>query len=96
MAKKIVSKTELYQIRLKASEKLLIQEAAARAGMGTAEYWSGVIQAVSYVLMKYEPEAVIMKEELEKLLGASVASIVWPGLGYHAPEAKEKKSENET
>lgn len=81
MPKKPVPKSELYQIRLKASEKQLIQQAAQAAGLGTAEYWSSVIQAVSYTILRYEGElSPEYRKAFEEMLGAQVASIVFPGM----------------
>jgi len=92
--KKPVPKSETYNIRLKASEKQLIQQAAERAGLGTAEYWSEVLQAVSYTILRYEENELIPKEEFEKMVGAQVASIVWAGMVIK-PEEKPEPAEGD-
>ena len=80
--KKPVAKTEVYNLRLKASEKLLIQQAAQAAGLGTAEYFSNVLQAVSYAVLKYEESKWHSSRKSTREIDRSqVASsyLAWPG-----------------
>lgn len=88
-----VPKSESYMIRLRPGEKQLFQQAAARAGLGTAEYWSSVLTAVSYAVMKVEPGEEITPEYLEKIMGSHVASVVYPGLVRAQLDTQEKSEE---
>lgn len=93
-----VTRTERYTLRLKASERLLVEQAAQAAGVTVAEFWSGVTEAVAVVILqnKQELPGYLSSSDLQYDLGRAVIQALAKGIVLkQVEEASSKTSEEE-
>lgn len=92
-----VIKTERYTLRLKASERLLVEQAAKAAGVTVAEFWGGVTEAVAVVILQNKqmlPEY-LTSNELKYELGQAVIQALARGIVLKQAEEESSKTSEE-